>query len=194
MRNACNEKRKIVECNGIQLPDDGFIYLGILELDKIMEGEMKRTFVKEYGRRLRLVLKSKLNGRNKIMAMNTWAVALLRYGAGVLKWTKDEIAAMDRKTRKLMTMNGALHPRSDIHRLYLPREKGRRGLINCEGCIGQTHLNSTMSILNIPPMSRACFKTRERETEKAVEKVAHLACKEVTTNEKKTCNCYSTTR
>jgi hypothetical protein len=24
--------------------------------------------------------------------------------------------------------------------------------------------------------------------------VAHLACKEVTTNEKKTCNCYSTTR
>jgi high-affinity nickel permease len=56
------------------------------------------------------VLKSKLNGRNKIMAMNTWAVALLRYGAGVLKWTKDEIAAIDRKTRKLMTMYGALHP------------------------------------------------------------------------------------
>jgi hypothetical protein len=51
--------------------------------------------------------------------------------------------------------------------------------------IGQTHLNSAMSILNIPPMSRACFKTRERETGKAVEKVAHLACKEVTTNEKK---------
>ena len=33
-------------------------------------------------------------------------------------------------------------------------------------------------------MSRACFKTRERETGKAVEEVAHLACKEVTTNEK----------
>jgi hypothetical protein len=69
-----------------------------------MEGEMKRKFVKEYGRRLRLVLKSKLNGRNKIMAMNTWAVALLRYGAGILKWTKDEIAAMDCKTRKLIGM------------------------------------------------------------------------------------------
>ena len=51
--------------------------------------------------------------------------------------------------------------------------------------IGRTHLNSAMSILNIPPMSRTCFKTRERETGKAVEKVAHLACKEVTTNEKK---------
>ena len=107
------KRGKIVECNGIQLPDEetiksveenGYKYLGILELDKIMEGEMKRKFVKEYGRRLRLVLKSKLNGRNKIMAMNTWAVALLRYGAGVLKWTKDEIAAMDCKTRKLIRM------------------------------------------------------------------------------------------
>ncbi|CAB4018161.1 Hypothetical predicted protein, partial [Paramuricea clavata] len=141
------KRGKIVECNGIQLPDeetiksveeDGYNFLGILELDKIMEGEMKRKFVKEYGRRLRLVLKSKLNGRNKIMSMNTWAVALLRYGAGVLNWTKDEIAAMDRKTRKLMTLYGALHPRSDIHRLYLLREKGGRvaktGVIETERC------------------------------------------------------------
>ncbi|CAB4007495.1 Hypothetical predicted protein [Paramuricea clavata] len=57
------KRGKIVECNGIQLPDektiksveeDGYKYLGILELDKIMEGEMKRKFVKEYGRRLRV--------------------------------------------------------------------------------------------------------------------------------------------
>jgi hypothetical protein len=135
------KKGKIVECNGIE--EDGYKYLGILELDKIMEGEMKRKFVKEYGRRLRLVLKSKLNGRKKIMAMNTWAVALLRYGAGVLKWRKDEIAAMVRKTRRLMTMQGVLHPRSNIHRLYLPREKDGRGLISCEGCI-RTELRRTV--------------------------------------------------
>ena len=42
---------------------------------------------------------------------------------------------MDRKTRKTMTMYGALHPKSDIHRIYLPREKGGRGLISCEDCI-----------------------------------------------------------
>ncbi|CAB4009493.1 Hypothetical predicted protein [Paramuricea clavata] len=52
------KRGKIVECNGIQLPDeetiksveeDGYKYLGILELDKIMEGEMKRKFVKVTG-------------------------------------------------------------------------------------------------------------------------------------------------
>ena len=36
------------------------------------------------------------------------------------------------KTRKLMTMNGSLHPRVNIIRLYLARKEGERGLINCE--------------------------------------------------------------
>jgi len=40
---------------------------------------MKTQFTKEYKRRLRLILKSKLNGRNKIKAINTWAAAVLRY-------------------------------------------------------------------------------------------------------------------
>ena len=34
-----------------------------------------------------------------------------------------------------MTMHGALHPKSDIDRVYLSREMGGRGLISCEGCI-----------------------------------------------------------
>ena len=55
-----------MESDRIQLPDgetikiaeqDGYKYLGILELDKITEAEMKRMCVKEYERRLGLVLK-----------------------------------------------------------------------------------------------------------------------------------------
>ena len=66
------------------IDDEGYKYLGILELDEIMEERMKDKFMNEYYRRLRLVLKSKLNGRNKFQAINTWAVSLLRYGAGVM--------------------------------------------------------------------------------------------------------------
>ena len=40
----------------------------------------------EYKRRLRLILKSKLNGKNKIQAINTWAVTLLRDRAGIINW------------------------------------------------------------------------------------------------------------
>ena len=38
---------------------------------------------------------------------------------------------VDRKTRKMMTMNGMLHPRANVSRLYLPREGDRR-LISIE--------------------------------------------------------------
>ena len=34
-----------------------------------------------------------------------------------------------------MTMHGALHPKSDVRRVYLSRDMGGRGLISCEGCI-----------------------------------------------------------
>ena len=42
---------------------------------------------------------------------------------------------LGRKTRNFMTMHGALHPKSDVVRVYPSREMGGRGLISCEGCI-----------------------------------------------------------
>ena len=50
--------------------------MGIVELGKIKENYMKEKTIKEYKQRLRLVLKSKLNGKNKITAINAWAVAV----------------------------------------------------------------------------------------------------------------------
>ena len=44
--------------------DNGYKYLGILEADGIKEKEMKEKIRKEYTRRSRQVLKSKLNGVN----------------------------------------------------------------------------------------------------------------------------------
>ena len=55
------------------------MYLGILRADKFLEEKMKLNVSKEYFRRLRLVLKSKLNGGNLVRRINTWAVFLLRY-------------------------------------------------------------------------------------------------------------------
>ena len=131
------KRGKMVTCDGIELPDgekmkgvseEGYKYLGIVELDGIKEKEMKKRFTKEYKRRIKLILKSNLNSRNAISAMNIWAVAVMRYGAGIVKWTKAELEKLDRQTRKIMTMNGALHPKSDVDRLYVARQRGGRGL------------------------------------------------------------------
>ena len=50
--------------------------------------------------------------------------------------------------------------------------------------IGQTHLNGVLSTMNIPTMSRACFKRREREAGCAVESVARATCQDVLDVEK----------
>ena len=115
-----------------EIEEEGYKFLGILWVDMMREKEMKKRFMREYKRRLKLVLKSKLNGNNKINATKTWAVSVLRYGAGIIRCTKEGMKTLDRMTRKVLTMNGALHPKSDIDRLYVSRVNGGRGLISCE--------------------------------------------------------------
>ena len=118
-----------------QVGQEVYTYLGIIELDKIKETEMKKKITKEYKRRQRLILKSKLNGINKETAINTWAVAIFRYEAGVIQWKAGELKDLDIKSRKTMTIYGGLHPKSDVDRLNVKRKEGGRGLITVERCI-----------------------------------------------------------
>ena len=60
---------------------------------------------------------------------------VFRYGAGILQWKESELKNVDRKSRKTMTMNGALHPKSDVNRLYIKRKEGGRGLMSVECCV-----------------------------------------------------------
>ena len=123
----------IVKSVRIKLPDGKVIkslqegksykYLEILEADKYLEEKMKLSVSKEYIRGLWKVLKSKLNGGNLVRGANIWAVSLLRYSAAFFSWRKSELHATDRKTRKLFTIYGALHPNSDVDRLYIYKEK-----------------------------------------------------------------------
>ena len=96
---------------------------------------MKLNASKEYTIRLRKVLKSLRNGGNLVRGVNTWVVSPLRYSTTFVSWRKNELQAIDRKTRKLFTMYGSLHPKSDVDRLYIPREEGRRGLISMKDCV-----------------------------------------------------------
>ena len=118
-----------------EIENEGYTYLGIIELDKIKDNKMKDKIIKEYKRRLRLILKSKLNGKNKITAINTQAVAIFRHGAGTLQWKESELKNVDNKSRKTMTMYGALHPKSDVERLYVKRKEGGKGLMSVESCV-----------------------------------------------------------
>jgi hypothetical protein len=90
-------------------------YLGIEESEGIQQ---------QYIRRLRLILKSELNARNKITAIGALDVPVLRYSFGIINWRIEEIKQIDRKTRKMLTTYKMHHPKADIHRLC--KEERRR--------------------------------------------------------------------
>ena len=107
--------------------NETYKYLGSLEADTIKQVEMKDKIQKEYLRRTRKLLETKLSNRNLIRGINTWAVPLVRYSGPFLKWNRDELKQMDQRTRKLMAMHKALYPRDDVDRLYVSRKKvGKR--------------------------------------------------------------------
>ena len=65
-----------------------------------------------------------INGRNIIQAIKSCAIPVIGYAAGIISWTQNEVAELDRKTRKALNTHGGLHPRADINRLYSPGNKG----------------------------------------------------------------------
>ena len=86
---------------------------------------------------MKLLVKSELYAGNLVKGITTWAIGVVRYSAGVLDWTKDELRQMDPKTRKMLTLCGAFHKMGSFGRLCLKRKEGGRGLISAEDCVRQ---------------------------------------------------------
>ena len=45
------------------------------------------------------------------------------------------LVKMDQRTRKLMSLHNALHPRDDVNSLYVSRKEGGRGLASIEDSV-----------------------------------------------------------
>jgi hypothetical protein len=113
-------------------PPDTYKYLGFHQALLHPTKTLKEKISKAFYTRVRKVLSSSLNAKNKIAAINTWCVPILTYTFGVIPWSQTEIEAFDRQVRVLMTEYRIHHPKSAMERLYLPRNMGGRGLINLQ--------------------------------------------------------------
>ena len=107
-------------------------YLGIDESSGIQHATIKQKLKKELVRKTRLILKTELNSKNRITAINMLAIPVIFYSFNITGWNLSEIKRLDIKIRKMMTAHNMHHPKSDIHRLYLPRNNVGRGLTQLE--------------------------------------------------------------
>ena len=73
-------------------------------------------------------MKTHVNGKNLLEALNTWAISVVRYSAAFLHWTKEETKELDPWTRKQLIADRALHPKSNVMRIYIKRMHGGRSV------------------------------------------------------------------
>ena len=87
-----------------------------------------KTKQRKFYNRVRGILKKEVNAKNTTATIKIFAMPILRYGFGILKWTRDELETMDQKIRKILYQHKFHHPQSSTHRLYLSQEQGGRGM------------------------------------------------------------------
>jgi hypothetical protein len=122
-------------------PMKAYKYLGVEENHNIEYKNEKEKLKKGYVRRLRLILNQELSTKNKMQAIASLTVPVLRYSFGFINWHQEEIQKLNRKTRKMLTIRGQHHPRADIDLSYAPRKEGERGLMQVEGAYIAVTLN-----------------------------------------------------
>ena len=107
----------------------------MLEADEVMDIEIKDKVKKEYYRRARKVLETKLNSDNVFNAINTWTVSVVWYSAAFLGYSRHKLEKIDKKIRKLLTIQTGFHPKGNVDRLYLSRSDSDRGLIGVQDTV-----------------------------------------------------------
>lgn len=113
-------------------------YLGFLQLRGIRHTAIKKELQDKFLHRVNCVLRSFLSAGNKVKAINTFAVPLLTYSFGVVKWTKTDLEALERAVRVAFTKHRMRHPKSSIERVTLPRAVGGRGVTDIQAlCVSQ---------------------------------------------------------
>lgn len=111
-------------------PQETYKYLGFQQNTRLEHTLIKSQLKEKYRHRLRGVLNSKLNARNLTKAVNTYAIPILSYSFGIIKWTRTDLEAINRLNRTEMTRYRKLHPKSCVERVTISRKDGGRGLLD----------------------------------------------------------------
>ena len=88
---------------------------------------MRVKIQKECFHRVSLILRSELNARNRIDAINSLVLPVVTHRLYVINWPLIEIKKFNTKICKILTTHRMQHLKVDVFRLYLPHmERGKR--------------------------------------------------------------------
>lgn len=109
---------------------DDYKYLGYRQKIGIENANIKEELKQKYKQRLTKILKTELTARNKTNAINTYAIPVLTYSFGIVKWSNTDLEALNTLTRTQCHKYRIHHIHSATERFTLKRKEGGRGFID----------------------------------------------------------------
>jgi hypothetical protein len=196
--NKCAEivykRGKMVKGEGLELKegsvkalnpeeDEYYTFLGIEEGDGQMDTLVKKRVTDKCFALASKLCSMELYERNFVKAINSKAMASVRYTMNICHFTKTELKELDVKMRKLLIEKRARGIQESVERMYMPRNMGGRGFISFELMYKMTKVSIAVYLaLTKDPMLREVFRRERaksswknpiREAELAVEEVRH---------------------
>ena len=133
------EHGKMVRGKGLQVleermkamdPDENEIYkfLGIQQADGIQTKTMFKRVKEEVWKRVKMIANTELSDANLIKAINKKVIAVAAYAMNICRFNFRELKELNQMNKRELRGKNMLGKQASDERLYLKREKGRRGL------------------------------------------------------------------
>lgn len=85
---------------------------------------------KKYKQRLSQILRSELNFKNTFKAIKTYAMLVLTYLSGIIKWSNTDLGELNRLNRTQLTAHRKLYPNTCTERITISWKEEGRGFID----------------------------------------------------------------
>lgn len=93
-RGKINEEGNLILQDDVEIRSLGleetYKYLGVQQSYEIRQKQNKEISEKKFTRRVSKILRTQLNARNKIAAINAWAIPVFTYTSGILTWSATD--------------------------------------------------------------------------------------------------------
>ena len=155
--------------SNLQRLGDKYKFLGVLESVRQEERMSLDCAAREFLCRMSIIWSSPLSDHNQVTASNQFALLVLRYLMWTRQWPVTELKRLDREARKIVVENGGKHPSGSTAILYMPREKGGRGLRSIEEEYKVTKIKAAVKLCRNGDPAMAMV----REFEERAEKLGH---------------------
>ena len=130
-----NERMKTID----SAENEIYKFFGVEVADGIQK-EVYNRLKEEINRRMNIIIRTELNNKNLVKAINTKVIPVAAYPMNVCKFSQSELTELDKVIKRDLRKNNLLGQQASNERLYMKRKDAGRGLESLRNVYEETRL------------------------------------------------------